>query len=73
MVFLRRFVQLLGLFQEGVFCKSNRISARKFQCSVPLGKRRMPPKKKEEPKPTPLIGRFGTSLKIGIVGVPNVG
>uniref|UniRef100_A0A673AJA7 Obg-like ATPase 1 n=1 Tax=Sphaeramia orbicularis TaxID=375764 RepID=A0A673AJA7_9TELE len=25
------------------------------------------------PKPPPLIGRFGTSLKIGIVGLPNVG
>lgn len=34
----------------------------------------MPPKKKgaqEEAKP--LLGRFGTSLKIGIVGLPNVG
>ncbi|KNC86691.1 obg-like ATPase 1 [Sphaeroforma arctica JP610] len=34
----------------------------------------MPPKKKqvtEEPKP--LLGRFGTSLSCGIVGVPNVG
>ncbi|MEQ2209152.1 Obg-like ATPase [Xenoophorus captivus] len=25
------------------------------------------------PKPPPPIGRFGTSLKIGIVGLPNVG
>uniref|UniRef100_A0A8C6TPQ8 Obg-like ATPase 1 n=1 Tax=Neogobius melanostomus TaxID=47308 RepID=A0A8C6TPQ8_9GOBI len=33
----------------------------------------MPPKKSEAPKPPPLIGRFGTSLKIGIVGLPNVG
>ncbi|MGH0120381.1 UNVERIFIED_CONTAM: hypothetical protein FKN15_039184 [Acipenser sinensis] len=33
----------------------------------------MPPKKGEEPKPLPLIGRFGTCLKIGIVGLPNVG
>ncbi|XP_068194641.1 obg-like ATPase 1 isoform X2 [Antennarius striatus] len=33
----------------------------------------MPPKKGEAPKPPPLIGRFGTSLKIGIVGLPNVG
>lgn len=24
-------------------------------------------------KPAPLIGRFGTSLKIGVVGLPNVG
>jgi hypothetical protein len=31
----------------------------------------MPPKKEEEP--TVLLGRFGTSLKIGIVGLPNVG
>ncbi|KAK6485065.1 obg-like ATPase 1 [Huso huso] len=34
---------------------------------------KMPPKKGEEPKALPLIGRFGTSLKIGIVGLPNVG
>lgn len=33
----------------------------------------MPPKKGEAPKQAPLIGRFGTSLKIGIVGLPNVG
>ncbi|TTH38814.1 Obg-like ATPase 1 [Bagarius yarrelli] len=34
----------------------------------------MPPKKGGDgPKPPPLIGRFGTSLKIGIVGLPNVG
>ena len=37
--------------------------------------KRMPPKKKDEGarKPLPLIGRFGTSLKCGIVGLPNVG
>lgn len=34
----------------------------------------MPPKKKEEAAgPPPLIGRVGTNLKIGIVGLPNVG
>ncbi|CAF3965120.1 unnamed protein product [Rotaria magnacalcarata] len=33
----------------------------------------MPPKKKEEPKPKPLIGRLGTNLKMGIVGLPNAG
>ncbi|XP_056283245.1 obg-like ATPase 1 [Pseudoliparis swirei] len=33
----------------------------------------MPPKKTEAPKEPTLIGRFGTSLKIGIVGLPNVG
>lgn len=34
----------------------------------------MPPKKKDEAaKPPPLIGRIGTNLKIGIVGLPNVG
>lgn len=33
----------------------------------------MPPKKNEEPKKKPLIGRIGTKLRIGIVGVPNVG
>lgn len=35
----------------------------------------MPPKKKgdDADKPPPLIGRVGTNLKIGIVGLPNVG
>uniref|UniRef100_A0A1A8LTB2 Obg-like ATPase 1 n=1 Tax=Nothobranchius pienaari TaxID=704102 RepID=A0A1A8LTB2_9TELE len=33
----------------------------------------MPPKKTDAPKPPALIGRFGTALKIGIVGLPNVG
>ncbi|CAI8004194.1 Obg-like ATPase 1 [Geodia barretti] len=37
------------------------------------GGRRMPPKKKEVEGPGPLLGRFGTSLKCGIVGLPNVG
>ncbi|KAI4805557.1 hypothetical protein KUCAC02_010162 [Chaenocephalus aceratus] len=30
-------------------------------------------KGENEAKPLPLIGRFGTSLKIGIVGLPNIG
>ncbi|KAI8435160.1 hypothetical protein MSG28_003532 [Choristoneura fumiferana] len=34
---------------------------------------RMPPKKVEEPEKKPLIGRVGTNLRVGIVGVPNVG
>ena len=41
-----------------------------------VGKKRkkMPPKKKAEAEgPGPLLGRFGTSLKCGIVGLPNVG
>ncbi|MGH0152204.1 UNVERIFIED_CONTAM: hypothetical protein FKN15_022156 [Acipenser sinensis] len=38
-----------------------------------MSPKKMPPKKGEEPKALPLIGRFGTSLKIGIVGLPNVG
>lgn len=33
----------------------------------------MPPKKAVEPERKPLIGRVGTNLKVGIVGVPNVG
>lgn len=33
----------------------------------------MAPKKKEEVEKPPLIGRVGTNLKIGIVGLPNVG
>ncbi|GLV32585.1 uncharacterized protein CBL_00705 [Carabus blaptoides fortunei] len=38
-----------------------------------LGWVRMPPKKVEEPERKPLIGRVGTNLRVGIVGVPNVG
>ncbi|XP_014669913.1 PREDICTED: obg-like ATPase 1 [Priapulus caudatus] len=34
----------------------------------------MPPKKKDVPeKLPPIIGRMGTNLKVGIVGLPNVG
>lgn len=33
----------------------------------------MGPKKLDEPEKKPLIGRVGTNLKVGIVGVPNVG
>lgn len=33
----------------------------------------MAPKKHDEPEKKPLIGRVGTNLRIGIVGVPNVG
>lgn len=33
----------------------------------------MPPKKHDEPERKPIIGRVGTNLRIGIVGVPNVG
>merc|ERR1711970_1338654 len=41
-----------------------------FDCLTDL----MPPKKKEEaPKPPKILGRMGTNLKIGIVGLPNVG
>lgn len=48
----------------------SRLFLRYFSVSLRL---EMPPKKKEEEKPTPLMGRFGTSLKCGIVGLPNVG
>ncbi|XP_054709941.1 obg-like ATPase 1 [Uloborus diversus] len=33
----------------------------------------MPPKKKEEPERPALLGRIGTNLKVGLVGLPNVG
>lgn len=33
----------------------------------------MAPKKVGEPEVKPLIGRVGTNLRCGIVGVPNVG
>jgi len=36
--------------------------------------RNMPPKKKgTQDEVKPMLGRFGTSLKVGIVGLPNVG
>ncbi|XP_072274456.1 obg-like ATPase 1 isoform X1 [Pyxicephalus adspersus] len=39
-----------------------------------MAPKKMPPKKADDgPKQHPIIGRFGTSLKIGIVGLPNVG
>ncbi|KAG1658719.1 Obg-like ATPase 1 [Nymphon striatum] len=34
---------------------------------------RMPPKKKEEVELPTMVGRVGTNLKVGIVGLPNVG
>lgn len=39
----------------------------------PQERSRMGPKKVDEPERKPLIGRVGTNLKVGIVGVPNVG
>jgi obg-like ATPase 1 len=33
----------------------------------------MPPKKGEEPPKPKIVGRMGTNLKMGIVGLPNVG
>jgi obg-like ATPase 1 len=33
----------------------------------------MPPKKVQEPERKPIIGRVGTNLRVGIVGIPNVG
>ena len=32
----------------------------------------MPPKKKEEPVTKPILGRFKSNLKVGVVGLPNV-
>lgn len=33
----------------------------------------MPPKKKPEEEKKVLLGRLSTNLKIGIVGLPNIG
>lgn len=33
----------------------------------------MPPKKEQQPEKPVLLGRVGTNLKVGIVGLPNVG
>ncbi|CAK5268792.1 unnamed protein product [Mycena citricolor] len=47
---------------------------RSFSSSSPrLVKKRMPPKKAAVPEKKTLLGRPGNNLKIGIVGVPNVG
>ena len=50
-------------------------SFRRLQLTLVRSKKAMPPKKKSEGAegPGPLLGRFGTSLKCGIVGLPNVG
>ncbi|XP_074628951.1 obg-like ATPase 1 [Acropora palmata] len=71
---------LVGVCAVMVICHLGRVGfvesfensflARYFSISAIL---KMPPKKKEEEKRTPLMGRFGTSLKCGIVGLPNVG
>jgi obg-like ATPase 1 len=47
----------------------------RFHLTLLRSKKSMPPKKKSEGAegPGPLLGRFGTSLKCGIVGLPNVG
>ena len=47
----------------------------RFHLTLIRSKKTMPPKKKSEGAegPGPLLGRFGTSLKCGIVGLPNVG
>ncbi|KAJ7914867.1 P-loop containing nucleoside triphosphate hydrolase protein [Mycena leptocephala] len=51
------------------------VSAYHFSTSVSLfaKKTRMPPKKAAGPEKKTLLGRPGNNLKIGIVGVPNVG
>ncbi|XP_010793747.1 LOW QUALITY PROTEIN: obg-like ATPase 1 [Notothenia coriiceps] len=38
-----------------------------------MAQKKLQGKGENEAKPLPLIGRFGTSLKIGIVGLPNIG
>ena len=57
-----------------IWPESARQSIKSQSCLVRF-KRNMPPKKKgaEAEGPGPLLGRFGTSLKCGIVGLPNVG
>ena len=60
----------LGRVGLAVVSFENSFLARYLSISAIL---KMPPKKKEEEKRTPLMGRFGTSLKCGIVGLPNVG
>merc|ERR1711981_597781 len=50
----------------------SRVSSRTYRIIKPP--RTMPPKKKPEAEKAPvLLGRLGTGLKIGIVGLPNVG
>ncbi|KAF7967282.1 hypothetical protein HWV62_34993 [Athelia sp. TMB] len=49
-------------------------SHRSFTSSAPCFiKKKMPPKKAAAPEKKQLLGRPGNNLKIGIVGVPNVG
>ena len=72
-------------FREGYWCTnyyprfvylSNFHSSVAVESSKAKQSSRMPPKKRnasESEGAGPLMGRFGTSLKCGIVGLPNVG
>lgn len=49
------------------------VVARPFHASNPSQKKKMPPKKKAAEEKKTILGRPGNNLKIGIVGLPNVG
>ncbi|KAK9889593.1 hypothetical protein WA026_006966 [Henosepilachna vigintioctopunctata] len=54
-------------------CKLN-CYLKEFLRDIRFREEKMPPKNKvPEPERKPLIGRVGTNLRVGIVGVPNVG
>ena len=75
----------LHSYCQGILLVGKRVSVNKSSQEAEQGllclayvkhKRTMPPKKRttsESEGPGPLLGRFGTSLKCGIVGLPNVG
>ena len=46
--------------------------ARRFFASLKLKKTKMPPKKQQN-EPKLLLGRPSNNLKMGVVGLPNVG
>lgn len=45
----------------------------RFASSAACRIKKMPPKKAEVPAPKPLLGRPSNNLKMGVVGLPNVG
>jgi hypothetical protein len=55
-----------------VFFMKRFFSAKTFPSSIKKSKNKMPPKKNQVAE-KPLLGRPGNNLKMGIVGLPNVG
>lgn len=58
----------------GPFCRvDSALPGRSLACLSTVASRRMPPKKATAEAPKPLLGRPSNNLKMGVVGLPNVG